>query len=62
MSVILNQEPPNCTCFRCDGSPGLRQRMYLCALCGNKRCPHATDHRYDCTNSNEPGQEGSVYA
>ena len=62
MSVILNQEPPNCTCFRCDGYPGLRQRMYLCALCGNKRCPHATDHRYDCTNSNEPGQEGSVYA
>ncbi|UXZ62559.1 hypothetical protein NUJ28_07550 [Burkholderia multivorans] len=35
--------------------------MILCATCGNKRCPHATDHRHDCTGSNEPGQPGSVY-
>lgn len=33
----------------------------VCATCGNKRCPHATDHRNPCTNSNEPGQKGSVY-
>jgi hypothetical protein len=37
-------------------------RMIVCALCGNKRCPHATYHLYPCTNSNEPGQPGSVYA
>lgn len=37
-------------------------RMILCATCGNKRCPHATDHRHACTNSNEPGQPGSSYA
>lgn len=37
-------------------------RMFLCAACGNKRCPHATDHRLACTGSNEPGQEGSNYA
>lgn len=37
------------------------RRMILCQLCGNKRCPHATDHSYDCTNSNEPGQKGSIY-
>jgi hypothetical protein len=36
-------------------------RMILCATCGNKRCPHATDHRHACTNSNEPGQPGSSY-
>lgn len=37
-------------------------RMILCEKCGNKRCPHATDHDNECTASNEPGQEGSVYA
>lgn len=36
-------------------------RMVVCPTCGNKRCPHATDHNYACTNSNEPGQEGSDY-
>lgn len=38
------------------------QRMVLCPTCGNKRCPHATDHRHVCTGSNEPGQAGSAYA
>lgn len=23
----------------------------VCDLCGNKRCPHATDHRLTCTGS-----------
>ena len=36
-------------------------RMFLCPTCGNKRCPHATDHRHECTGSNEPGQPGSRY-
>jgi hypothetical protein len=36
-------------------------RMILCEHCGNKRCPHASDHRLACTNSNEPGQPGSIY-
>ena len=35
--------------------------MIVCKVCGNKRCPKATDHRNDCTNSNEPGQTGSCY-
>ena len=35
--------------------------MILCPTCGNKRCPHATDHDLACTNSNEPGQKGSAY-
>jgi len=37
-------------------------RMFGCAQCGNKRCPHATYHGHACTNSNEPAQSGSVYA
>ncbi len=37
------------------------RRMILCATCGNKRCPKATDHELKCTDSNEPGQPGSRY-
>ena len=35
------------------GQPVGLMRMFLCATCGNKRCPHAADHRHACTNSNE---------
>lgn len=41
--------------------PAEMMQMVVCAKCGNKRCPHATDHRHDCTNSNEAGQPGSYY-
>lgn len=60
-----------CRCSRCvneavaaEGGSGFDTRlmqMFLCTQCGNKRCPHATDHRLSCTNSNEAGQEGSSY-
>ena len=62
-----------CGCLRCadergDGAmlgsvffPAEMTRMYVCAICGNKRCPHSDDHRNACTNSNEPGQVGSRY-
>ena len=36
-------------------------RMIVCNQCGNKRCPHASDHKLDCTGSNESGQVGSIY-
>ncbi|MDX6980338.1 hypothetical protein [Citrobacter freundii] len=36
-------------------------RFVVCPGCGNKRCPHANDHRNACTGSNEPGQIGSAY-
>jgi hypothetical protein len=42
--------------------PAEQTRMILCQVCGNKRCPHATNHRNACTGSNEPGQAGSAYA
>jgi len=47
-----------CGCAAC--MPRTSQiRMIVCAVCGNKRCPHANDHRNDCTGSNVPGQKGS---
>jgi hypothetical protein len=49
--------PPVCFCFQCldDGKEHICQ-LITCSQCGNKRCPHAKDHRYQCTQSNEPGQ------
>jgi len=60
----------NCgNCWKCkeeqvNANPGLIfviQDMTACPECGNKRCPKASDHRNNCTGSNEPGQEGSIY-
>lgn len=36
------------------------QRMILCPKCGNKRCPKAHWHKYQCTGSNEPKQVGTL--
>ena len=66
--------PHQCHCLNCDTEtwllipeetrsrfpPNLTQ-MYLCAICGHKRCPHSDDHRNACTFSNAPGQIGSRY-
>lgn len=68
----------DCSCLRCSQARadqsedvviilGMRfpleaTRMFVCAICGNKRCPHSDDHRNACTNSNDPGQPGSRYA
>lgn len=41
--------------------PGMPGWRYACEICGNKRCPHHTDHNLACTNSNKPGQPGSDY-
>lgn len=41
--------------------PVTAARMVLCPICGCKRCPKATDCLLECTDSNEPGQAGSVY-
>lgn len=49
-------------CWACLEAAGERiWFMVVCALCGNKRCPHATDHTQDCSGSNAPGQLGSAY-
>lgn len=58
-----------CHCYNCNKDrldetgrlPYVATRMIVCPTCGNKRCPHSTDHNLPCTNSNEPGQPGSRY-
>jgi hypothetical protein len=56
------QEPSACchACFKASGAM-LMTRIILCPSCGNKRCPKASNHRLECTDSNESGQAGSVY-
>ncbi len=59
-------ELTKCHCFECaselsDFNTAALTKIYLCPQCGNKRCPHATDHRLVCTNNNESGQLGSRY-
>lgn len=53
-----------CQCATCKPNSidwGGDQRMIVCSECGNKRCPHATNHIFACTNSNEVGQAGSSW-
>lgn len=50
-----------CWCHTCRPVTMTDMRFVVCPDCGNKRCPHANDHRNVCTGSNEPGQEGSAY-
>ncbi|MCK6926186.1 hypothetical protein L8Q48_02875 [Enterobacter roggenkampii] len=52
---------PECSCHACRPVTFADSRFVVCPECGNKRCPHANDHRNACTGSNEPGQEGSAY-
>jgi hypothetical protein len=50
-----------CGCLKCYPNVFPNMRFNVCPICGNKRCPHASDHNYECTNSNNVGQTGSVY-
>jgi NAD-dependent SIR2 family protein deacetylase len=66
--LAVDGEEAECYCYNCNkdrvdktGFPVTMTRMILCPTCGNKRCPHATDHTLECTGSNEPGQPGSRY-
>ncbi len=68
-AASLDPESCGLGCIRCVRAhdavscmfPIERTRMIVCRICGNKRCPHATDHRNVCTGSNERGQLGSEY-
>lgn len=60
----------NCFCYRCKCSTADRLEsdnlfrfsiFVVCDTCGNKRCPRATWHEYECTSSNDLGQKGSRY-
>ena len=68
MEDAASMDHAECYCYTCNkdkkdkfGFPRVMTRMIVCPECGNKRCPHATDHNMGCTNSNEPGQYGSRY-
>ena len=52
--------PQPCWCHKCNagrlvnGIPFAMTQMIACPICGNKRCPHASDHALACTASNDP--------
>ncbi|MGX9694449.1 hypothetical protein ACTJNK_29200 [Achromobacter anxifer] len=39
-----------CNCATCRPH-SVEMRMILCEVCGDKRCPHAADHRNECTGT-----------
>jgi hypothetical protein len=57
---------PTCWCRTCNeeitycGMPFNSTHFTACPDCGNKRCPRASNHLFECTNSNEPGQIGKL--
>jgi len=57
--AIEYSKNPKCGCHQCNPTAWW---MICCDICGNKRCPHATNHNNPCTGSNEPGQPGSIFA
>ena len=50
------EEVLKCYCGACCPNDFKNMRMILCSICGNKRCPHAENHKYKCTNSNDLNQ------
>ena len=63
-SLHEQQKNVKCWCHTCCEKETGYQHIFvmvLCPDCGAKRCPKATNHMLECTNSNEPGQEGSIY-
>lgn len=52
------KKPGDCGCMKCNPHACW---MVVCDKCGNKRCPHATSHEHECTNSNASGQKGSIF-
>ena len=74
MSIEITCDPPTCCRKHWEAATDkhaysaygvLMKPLYrpfmACKACGNKRCPKATDCELPCTNSNEPGQPGSIY-
>jgi hypothetical protein len=62
----MSKNNNTCNCYNCQENNirvGIKifRTMPTCYICGNKRCPKATDHNLKCSGSNETGQEGSVY-
>jgi len=49
----MNMGSNECGCSKCNPNAWW---MVVCDICGNKRCPHAENCDYECSNSNEPHQ------
>lgn len=51
------QPNPECGCRACNPAAWW---MVVCKICGNKRCPHAEDHGFECSGSNAVGQTPKI--
>lgn len=51
------QPNPECGCRACNPTAWW---MVVCKICGNKRCPHAEDHRFQCSGSNAVEQTPKI--
>jgi hypothetical protein len=63
-TIIERQSNLKCWCQECckkETGEYNATRVVVCPDCGNKRCPKSSNHKLECTNSNKPGQEGSIY-
>ena len=67
MLISNKMKTSGCGCSKCWGEWAKQQEkrvfppFIVCSVCGNKRCPKATDHELGCSGSNDPGQKGSRY-
>ncbi|WP_313694725.1 hypothetical protein [Achromobacter mucicolens] len=50
----------NCNCATCRPY-SVEMRMILCEVCGDKRCPHAADHRNECTSHPKQHNDGGAH-
>lgn len=48
-----------CNCATCR-LHNVEMRMILCEVCGDKRCPHAADHRNKCTSHPKQHNDGGA--
>ncbi|MDH1177974.1 hypothetical protein N5C72_07800 [Achromobacter mucicolens] len=63
-SAALSAQPgaqKNCNCATCRPH-SVEMRMILCEVCGDKRCPHAADHRNECSNQPKQHNDGGADA
>ena len=59
--VVSSHSLENPCCYRCATAWQKMSVFIVCPECGNKRCPKATYHKNECTDSNDVGQPGSRF-
>lgn len=60
MNMEMNMEKCDCAQCRSDRKEWIVNRMFVCHVCGNKRCPKIENHRFKCTGSNDLNQIGEL--